>query len=87
METDSPFASYRGLMLKQGFDEFMNLVIDEAVEVKQATKTEGESRKKLGKQRSRVEIGGLLDTERVANSCARANSAKGRQRVAGPDGR
>ncbi|KAK3060386.1 hypothetical protein LTS18_008651, partial [Coniosporium uncinatum] len=32
----------------RGFDEFMNLVIDEAVEVKQATKTEGESRKKLG---------------------------------------
>jgi hypothetical protein len=26
----------------------MNLVIDEAVEVKQATKTEGESRRELG---------------------------------------
>jgi len=35
-------------MQKQGFDEFMNLVIDEAVEVKQGTKTEGENRKKLG---------------------------------------
>jgi len=32
----------------QGFDEFMNLVIDDAVEVKQATKTEGESRRQLG---------------------------------------
>lgn len=32
----------------QGFDEFMNLVIDDAVEVKQATKTEGESRRPLG---------------------------------------
>ena len=33
----------------QGFDEFMNLVIDDAVEVKQATKAEGESRRELGK--------------------------------------
>lgn len=33
----------------QGFDEFMNLVIDDAVEVKQATKTEKESRRSLGK--------------------------------------
>ncbi|KAI9774580.1 MAG: mRNA splicing protein sme1 [Geoglossum simile] len=32
----------------RGFDEFMNLVIDDAVEVKQATKTEGESRRELG---------------------------------------
>lgn len=33
----------------QGFDEFMNLVIDDAVEVKQATKTTEESRRQLGK--------------------------------------
>jgi small nuclear ribonucleoprotein E len=33
----------------QGFDEFMNLVIDDAVEVKQATKTQEESRRQLGK--------------------------------------
>lgn len=34
----------------QGFDEFMNLVIDDAVEVKQITKTnEKETRKPLGK--------------------------------------
>ena len=33
----------------QGFDEFMNLVIDDAVEVKQATKTTEESRRSLGK--------------------------------------
>ncbi|MCJ1244961.1 mRNA splicing protein sme1 [Trapelia coarctata] len=32
----------------QGFDEFMNLVIDDAVEVKQATKTEEERRRPLG---------------------------------------
>lgn len=32
----------------QGFDEFMNLVIDDAVEVKQATKTEDEKRRELG---------------------------------------
>lgn len=35
---------------QQGFDEFMNLVIDDAVEVKQITKTnDKESRKPLGK--------------------------------------
>lgn len=36
----------------RGFDEFMNLVVDEAVEVKQATKAEPEpeeARKELGK--------------------------------------
>lgn len=32
----------------QGFDEFMNLVIDDAVEVKQATKTDEEKRRELG---------------------------------------
>jgi len=32
----------------RGFDEFMNLVIDDAVEVKVATKTETESRRNLG---------------------------------------
>ena len=33
----------------QGFDEFMNLVIDDAVEVKQATKTDpSEKRRELG---------------------------------------
>lgn len=34
--------------LLQGFDEFMNLVIDDAVEVKQATKDKPESRRQLG---------------------------------------
>jgi len=34
---------------KQGFDEFMNLVIDDAVEVKQATKNSPEeTRRSLG---------------------------------------
>jgi len=37
------------LIIMQGFDEFMNLVIDDAVEVKQATKTTEESRRSLGK--------------------------------------
>lgn len=32
----------------RGFDEFMNLVIDDAVEVKQPTKTEDETRRELG---------------------------------------
>ncbi|QDS69665.1 mRNA splicing protein sme1 [Venturia effusa] len=32
----------------RGFDEFMNLVVDEAVEVKLATKTDEESRRHLG---------------------------------------
>lgn len=32
----------------RGFDEFMNLVIDEAVEVKLATKDKAESRRSLG---------------------------------------
>ena len=37
-------------ILIQGFDEFMNLVIDDAVEVKQPTKTDSsEKRRELGK--------------------------------------
>ncbi|MCJ1440288.1 MAG: mRNA splicing protein sme1 [Stictis urceolatum] len=32
----------------RGFDEFMNLVIDDAIEVKLATKAEKEERRKLG---------------------------------------
>lgn len=39
--------------MAQGFDEFMNLVIDDAVEVKQATKTEEEKRRELGIDASR----------------------------------
>jgi len=34
--------------MRQGFDEFMNLVIDDAVEVKMATKDTVESRRELG---------------------------------------
>lgn len=41
------------LMVTQGFDEFMNLVLDDAVEVRQVTKTnEKESRRPLGKLNS-----------------------------------
>lgn len=32
----------------QGFDEFMNLVIDDAVEVQLATKAQEEKRRQLG---------------------------------------
>ncbi|PQE15409.1 small nuclear ribonucleo E protein [Rutstroemia sp. NJR-2017a BVV2] len=32
----------------RGFDEFMNLVLDDAVEVKLATKTDAEKRRPLG---------------------------------------
>ncbi|KAF2835230.1 Sm-like ribonucleoprotein [Patellaria atrata CBS 101060] len=32
----------------RGFDEFMNLVIDDAVEIKLATKDKAESRRQLG---------------------------------------
>ncbi len=39
----------------QGFDEFMNLVIDDAVEVKQATKTDEEKRRDLGMPSIRLE--------------------------------
>lgn len=34
------------LSLLQGFDEFMNLVIDDAVEVKQITKTNSEEKRR-----------------------------------------
>ena len=37
------------LISRQGFDEFMNIVIDDAVEVKLATKDEAEKRRQLGK--------------------------------------
>lgn len=36
------------LISDQGFDEFMNLVVDDAVEVKLQTKTEEEKRRQLG---------------------------------------
>ncbi|KAK4544145.1 hypothetical protein LTR36_004643 [Oleoguttula mirabilis] len=42
----------------RGFDEFMNLVIDEAVEVKQATKLEPEPEK--GENGGRRELGQIL---------------------------
>lgn len=38
----------RMLMRAQGFDEFMNLVIDDAVEVQVPTKDRSESRRQLG---------------------------------------
>lgn len=40
----------------QGFDEFMNLVVDDAVEVKMATKDEAESRRELGLSSPLLEI-------------------------------
>ena len=41
-------ATYHSADILQGFDEFMNLVIDDAVEVKQATKTDEQKRRQLG---------------------------------------
>ena len=41
----------------RGFDEFMNLVVDEAVEVKQPTKDDPEpedARRELGESHSRI---------------------------------
>lgn len=40
----------------QGFDEFMNLVVDDAVEVKMASKDETESRRELGTSFSILQI-------------------------------
>lgn len=53
IRVDAPTLLYfsSGLLIisfSQGFDEFMNLVIDDAVEVKQATKAEDEKRRDLG---------------------------------------
>lgn len=36
------------MLICKGFDEFMNLVVDDAVEVRLATKTEEERRRQLG---------------------------------------
>jgi small nuclear ribonucleoprotein E len=47
---------------RQGFDEFMNLVIDDAVEVKQATKTTEESRRSLGQCEHRVVFNLVTDS-------------------------
>lgn len=38
----------RADVYNQGFDEFMNLVIDDAVEIKLKSKTADESRRQLG---------------------------------------
>ena len=40
----------------------MNLVVDDAVEVKQATKTDEEKRRELGKKASRIRLWGFLLT-------------------------
>jgi small nuclear ribonucleoprotein E len=40
------------LISTKGFDEFMNLVVDEAVEVRLATKSEEEKRRHLGRMYS-----------------------------------
>lgn len=55
----------------QGFDEFMNLVIDDAVEVKQALKVDDEKRRELGASL-------LLKINRASlNKSNRANPVKG----------
>ena len=40
----------------------MNLVVDDAVEVKQSTKTDEEKRRELGKDTSRTRLCGLMLT-------------------------
>ncbi|KAH8197659.1 hypothetical protein TruAng_008163 [Truncatella angustata] len=42
----APAASLISVLACQGFDEFMNLVIDDAVEVKQITKTNPEEKRR-----------------------------------------
>lgn len=67
----------------RGFDEFMNLVIDDAVEVKQITKTnDKEERKNLGAQL--LPLLGTADLIR-ANPVHRPNPAERRQRVFDPE--
>lgn len=67
----------------RGFDEFMNLVIDEAVEVKQPTKQqpeipEGKGRRELG-MISQLQGEGKLNEELIQTG--RANSAERGQRL------
>ena len=61
------------MILLQGFDEFMNLVIDDAVEVKQATKTDPEEKRR--------ELGKILSFSRVSyqdfNKCYRSDPTQG----------
>lgn len=65
----------------QGFDEFMNLVIDDAIEVKQPTKLDPEeTRRSLG----------MFDTVCFGESVimlisTRPDLAQGRQRLAHPE--
>jgi small nuclear ribonucleoprotein E len=40
----------------KGFDEFMNLVVDDAIEVTLATKQEPESRRELGNYRPELDL-------------------------------
>lgn len=51
--TDYPRSIWRANadLTRKGFDEFMNLVIDDAVEVKLANKTDEEKRRELGRHR------------------------------------
>lgn len=60
----------------QGFDEFMNLVIDDAIEVKLATKDEAESRRQLGMVCSSVYSGyARMLTAIQVKSCSRATTS------------
>lgn len=51
-----------GLTGEQGFDEFMNLVIDDAVEVQLATKDTPEKRRQLGRFASSLQHWASADT-------------------------
>jgi small nuclear ribonucleoprotein (snRNP)-like protein len=52
----------------QGFDEFMNLVIDDAVEVKLEKKDAPEERRKLGENQSQPVFYYLLTHPQVKSS-------------------
>jgi hypothetical protein len=67
-------AIYRAALytnLAQGFDEFMNVVIDDAVEVKLATKDTSEERRSVGQSNARTITSSLTR--------CRSNPAQGRQ--------
>jgi small nuclear ribonucleoprotein E len=66
----------------RGFDEFMNLVIDDAVEVKQPTKAEPEPQEPIRRELGEYTYLYTYAYEGCkANESCRSNTAQGRQRV------
>jgi len=68
----------------QGFDEFMNLVVDDAVEVKQPTKTDPDtSRRNLGMRQTTIR--GAINYRFTDEMMTRTNPSQGRQRFSDPN--